>query len=88
VTNIMHMKRIGLVIDRSPLETAKRELGAKTYSDAVNRALNDVVRIRKIHALSQFFSQGLWHGDLSEMREDPRRHRAQPGSAQRQRSGR
>ncbi len=84
----MHMKRIGLVIDRSLLETAKRELGAKTYSDAVNRALNEVVRIRKIQALSQFFGEGLWHGDLSEMREDPRRRRAQPGSAQRQRSGR
>jgi hypothetical protein len=84
----MHMKRIGLALDGSLLETAKHELGAKTYSDAVNLALKEVLRVRKIQALPQFFGQGLWHRDLSEMREDRRRRKAQPASTPRERPGR
>jgi Arc/MetJ family transcription regulator len=59
------------------LEEATRTLGVKTYSAAVNAALEEVLRVRKIQGLSQFFGQGLWQGDLSEMREDrPRARRA------------
>jgi hypothetical protein len=67
------------------LESAKLELGAKTYSDAVNLALREVLRVRKIQALPQFFGQGLWHGDLSEMREDRPRREAKPASTRRRR---
>ena len=69
------MVRTNLVLDRDLLEQATRTLGLKTYSAAVNAALAEVLRVRKIQGLSQFFGQGLWEGNLSEMREDrPRRH--------------
>jgi hypothetical protein len=70
------MKRTNLVLDASLLETATRVLGAKSYSAAVNQALEEVIRVRKIHGIPQFSGQGLWHGDLSQMREDrtPKNH--------------
>jgi len=64
------MKRTNLVLDADLLDEATRVLGAKTYSAAVNTALAEVVRLRKIQELPQFFGQGLWQGNLSEMRED------------------
>ena len=64
------MKRTNLVLDEQLLDDAVRTLGAKTYSAAVNQALAEVVRIRKVQSLGDFFGQGLWEGDLSEMRED------------------
>jgi len=69
------MKRTNLVLDAELLDRAKRALGAKTYSAAVNQALEQVLRIEKIRGLMAFYGQGLWEGDLSEMREDrpPRR---------------
>jgi Arc/MetJ family transcription regulator len=71
------MKRTNLVLDEKVLEEATRVLGAKTYSATVNLALEEVLRLRKIQSLPQFFGQGLWKGDLAEMREDrPRRRRS------------
>ena len=32
--------------------------------------LQEVIRLRKIQNLPQFFGRGLWQGDLAEMRED------------------
>ena len=66
----MRMKRTNLVLDPEQLDQATHLLGVKTYSAAVNLALAEVMRLRKIQALPQFFGQGLWHGDLQEMRED------------------
>ena len=72
----IHMKRTNLVLDEHLLTQATRVLGAKTYSAAVNTALAEIVRLRKILSLPQFFGSGIWQGDLSEMREDrPRRRR-------------
>ena len=71
------MKRTNLVLNENVLEEATRVLGAKTYSATVNLALEEVLRLRKIQSLPQFFGQGLWKGDLAEMREDrPRRRRS------------
>ena len=70
------MVRTNLVLDRELLEEATRSLGAKTYSAAVNTALAEVLRIRKLQGLTRFFGQGLWEGDLAEMREDRPRRRA------------
>jgi Arc/MetJ family transcription regulator len=74
------MRRTNLVLDGDLLATATRELGAKTYSAAVNQALEEVLRVKKIRSLPEFFDQGLWHGSLSEMRRDrphqPRRRKA------------
>ena len=69
------MKRTNLVLDGESLEEAVRVLGVKTYSAAVNLALKEVVRLRKIQNLPQFFGQGLWRGNLAEMREDRRPRR-------------
>jgi Arc/MetJ family transcription regulator len=70
----IHMKRTSLVLDEFLLEQATRALGAKTHSAAVNLALAEILRVRKIQSLAQFFDQGLWRGDLADMREGrPRR---------------
>lgn len=70
------MKRTNLVLDERLLEEATRALGAKTYSAAVNRALEEVLRVRKIQSLASFFGSRLWEGNLAEMREDrPARRR-------------
>jgi Arc/MetJ family transcription regulator len=70
------MKRTNLVLDERLLVEATRILSAKTYSAAVNTALAEVIRLRKIQSIPDFFGSGIWSGDLAEMREDrPRRTR-------------
>jgi len=66
----MRMKRTNLVLDPALLETARQELGAKTYSATVNQALAEVVRLRRVRDLAHFFGSGIWQGDLAEMRGD------------------
>jgi Arc/MetJ family transcription regulator len=66
----MHMKRTNLVLNEQLLKEAVRTLGVKTYSAAVNHALEEVVRNRKIQSLGKFFGKKLWEGSLAEMRED------------------
>jgi Arc/MetJ family transcription regulator len=73
------MKRTNLVLDADLLERATRVLGAKTYSAAVNQALEQVLRIEQVRGLSSYYGQGLWEGDLSEMREDRRASRVTHG---------
>ncbi len=73
---LIHMKRTNLVLDERLLDEATRVLGAKTFSGAVNTALEEVIRLKRIQGVSQFFGSGIWKGDLAEMREDnPRRQR-------------
>lgn len=69
------MKRTNLVLHADLLEEVTRVLGAKTYSAAVNAALAEVLRIRKVLSLPSFFNRGLWQGNLAEMREDQSRTR-------------
>ena len=72
------MKRTNLVLDEGLLIEATRVLAARTYSAAVNTALEEVIRLRKIQSIPRFFGSGIWEGDLSQMREDRpsrRRHR-------------
>lgn len=72
------MKRTNLVLDEYLLAEATRVLAARTYSAAVNTALEEVVRIRKIQSIPHFFGSGIWEGDLPQMRQDkalPRRRR-------------
>ena len=68
--NTMRLKRTNLVLDPDLLDRARHLLGVRTYSAAVNLALAEVMRLRKIQGLPQFFGQGLWQGDLREMRND------------------
>jgi len=70
------MKRTNLVLDEQLLEQAVRVLGARTYSAAVNTALEEVVRLKRMQEIPRFFGTGIWSGDLGEMRRDrPRRTR-------------
>ena len=64
------MRRTNLVLDEQLLEQATRILGAKTYSAAVNTALEEVIRLKKIQQIPGFFGTGIWQGDLAEMRAD------------------
>jgi Arc/MetJ family transcription regulator len=64
------MKRTNLVLDEKLLDEATRVLGVKTYSAAVNLALAETLRVKRVLELSTFFGSGLWEGDLSAMRED------------------
>ena len=66
----IHMRRTNLVLNEQLLETATRVLGAKTYSAAVNTALEEVIRLKKIEQVPAFFGSGIWEGDLAAMRED------------------
>lgn len=75
------MRRTSLVLDGDLLATATRVLGAKTYSAAVNQALEEIIRVKKILSLPQFFGQDLWRGDLAEMRQDrPNQARRKSGA--------
>jgi Arc/MetJ family transcription regulator len=76
------MKRTNLVLDGDTLEQARHALGAKTYSETVNRALTETLRRHKMRSMVNFFGKGLWQGDLSEMRED------YPGRVQRKKAPR
>jgi len=70
------MKRTNLVLDERLLIQATEVLAARTYSAAVNTALEEVIRVRKIQSIPNFFGSGIWEGDLSQMRKDrPRRRR-------------
>ena len=76
------MKRTNLVLDERLLSEATRILAARTYSAAVNTALEEVIRVRKIQGLPRYFGSGIWEGSLSEMREDrPRRAPKRPRGA-------
>lgn len=66
----MRVKRTNLLLDPVLLAEVTRVLGVKTHSAAVNLAMAEVLRLRNIQGLPQFFRRGLWQGDLSEMRED------------------
>jgi len=74
----MHMRRTNLVLDERLLDEAIRVLGAKTYSGAVNTALEEIIRLRKIQGMAQFFGSGIWEGDLAEMRKDRTRRARSP----------
>ena len=66
------MKRTNLVLDEDALEAARAITGSKTYSEVVNIALKELVRRRNFARIDQYASSGIWEGDLSEMRDDPR----------------
>ena len=58
------MKRTNLVLDERLLQQATQILSARTYSAAVNTALEEVIGLRKIRSLPRFFGSGIWEGDL------------------------
>jgi Arc/MetJ family transcription regulator len=75
------MKRTNLVLNEQLLDEAVRLSGERTYSRAVERALDDFVRRARARKIFGLAGSGLWHGDLAEMRDDrPRRRSARRSS--------
>lgn len=66
------MKRTNLVLDEQTLEEALRVSGEKTYSGAVQRALEDFVRRARARRILALRGSGAWEGNLAEMRGDRR----------------
>jgi Arc/MetJ family transcription regulator len=64
------MKRTNLVLDAQLLEEATRLSGERTYSRAVERALEEFVRRAKARRILELAGSGLWEGDLATVRED------------------
>jgi hypothetical protein len=72
------MRRTSLLLDERLLNEATQLLAAKTHSAAVNTALAEVIRMRKLQSIPRYFHAGIWDGDLAQMREDRpsrKRHR-------------
>lgn len=75
------------MLDEHLLKEAVHYLGVKTYSAAVNAALAEIVRQKKVLGLKEFVGSKLWEGDLSEMREDrPGRKHGRPARKARRRA--
>ncbi len=62
------MKRQNLMIDENLLHEAKKMLGLSTFSETVNLALAEAVRVEKIKKMSALFGKIKWEGNLDEMR--------------------
>ena len=52
------MRRTNLVLDENLLEEAIRVFGVKTYCAAVNLALAETLRVKKVLEISSFFGSG------------------------------
>ena len=68
--HLMCMRRTNLVLDGELLEEATRLSGERTYSRTVERALREMVQRAKARRILDLAGSGLWHGDLSVMRDD------------------
>lgn len=66
------MKRTNLVLREDLLREAVAVSGEKTYSRAVEMALEDFVRRAKARRILQLRGSGAWSGDLATMRQDTR----------------
>ena len=66
----IHMKRTNLVLNAQLLEETLRVSGERTYSRAVERAMEAFVRRAKARRILEFAGSGAWEGDLSAVRED------------------
>ena len=64
------MKRTNLVLREDLLEEAVRLSGARTYSRAVDLALEQFVLRIKARRILALAGSGLWDGDLAAMRQD------------------
>ena len=69
------MKRTNLVLDERLLDEALRMSGERTYSRAVERALDEFVRRVKARRILDLAGAGVWEGDLATMRRDRPRPR-------------
>ena len=64
------MKRTNLVLDAHLLEETLRVSQERTYSRAVERAMEEFVRRARARHILDLAGSGAWAGDLSVVRED------------------
>ena len=64
------MKRTNLVLNAHLLDETLRVSGERTYSRAVERAMEEFVRRAKARGILDFAGSGAWEGDLAVVRED------------------
>jgi hypothetical protein len=64
------MKRTNLVLNADLLEETLRVSRERTYSRAVERAMEDFVRRARARQILNLAGSGAWEGDLSVVRED------------------
>ena len=64
------MKRTILVLDAQLLEETLKVSQERTYSRAVERAMEDFVRRAKARQILTLAGSGAWEGDLAVVRED------------------
>jgi hypothetical protein len=81
------MKRTNLVLDEHLLEEAVKLSGERTYSRAVERALEEFVRRVRAGRILTLAGSGLWEGNLAQMRGD-RGDRGGRGARRRDRAAR
>ena len=72
------MKRTNLVLRADLLEETLRASGERTYSRAVERAMEDFVRRARARKILDLAGSGAWQGDLSVVREDSPAYPAAP----------
>ena len=65
------MKRTNLVLNADLLEETLRVSQERTYSRAVERAMEDFVRRARARRILELAGSGAWAGDLAVVREDP-----------------
>ena len=70
VWEAIHMKRTNLVLDAALLEETLKVSGERTYSRAVERAMQEFVRRSQARRILDLAGSGEWSGDLSLVRED------------------
>ena len=64
------MKRTNLVLNAALLEETLKVSRERTYSRAVERAMEEFVRRAKARRILELAGSGAWEGDLAVVRED------------------
>lgn len=64
------MKRTNLVLNADLLEETLRVSRERTYSRAVERAMEEFVRRARARRILELAGSGAWEGDLQVVRED------------------
>lgn len=64
------MKRTNLVLNADLLEETLKVSQERTYSRAVERAMEEFVRRAKARRILDLAGSGAWEGDLAVVRED------------------
>ena len=70
------MKRTNLVLNAAFLDDTLKVSGERTYSRAVERAMEEFVRRARARRILELAGSGTWEGDLGMVRDDSPAHKA------------